>query len=78
MPQDPEPIRYEYGTPRYEIAPGVESPTAYEPLDIADLPVLPTKPGYYILSGDRTEWQPSDGLTYRTWSSTIFVTKETA
>jgi hypothetical protein len=71
----PTPIRHEYGTPRYKLAPNVETSDA----GIADLhercPKLdlnfPFKAGYYFLYGN--DWLPTDGLTYRTHNNCILV-----
>jgi hypothetical protein len=63
-----KPVRHEYGTPRYELAPGVESPNSSLPITA---PPFPTEPGYYLLLAGM--WVPTDGLTYRLSHRTIRV-----
>jgi hypothetical protein len=67
----PAPIRYEYGTPRYNVAPGVESTSPLTPGDLAELPALPSAPGWYIAR--EGAWLPTDGLTYREVAPAIRV-----
>jgi hypothetical protein len=63
-----KPIRHEYGTPRYEIAPGVETPNADLARELLDIPVTP---GFYVRVDGA--WLPTDGLTYRERFQTIRV-----
>jgi hypothetical protein len=63
-----KPLRYEYGTPRYQVAPGVESTSR---LDMDSLPAVPRRIGWYLLH--EGEWVATDGLTYRERGNVIYV-----